>query len=104
MPRPGDRKEDEKGFLEWKQPEGCTEGWWSRVEDEEIVALRTPHACPCCGDILDNWSVSYYNRHGVCADCYFDYLHGRSNLPKFKSIVESTKYCKQKRHEKQGQK
>lgn len=104
MPKPGDIKEDDYGKLIWKRPEGCSEGWWSRIEDEDITESRTPFYCPCCVSVLDNWSNSYYNRWGVCSDCYFDFLDGRQDLPKMTSNSERISYCKQKREEKIAQK
>lgn len=100
MPKHGDRKENEKGWWTWKQPEGCAEGWWSREEDPKIVESRTPFACPACNEMLDNWSASYYNRWGVCANCYIDFLEGRDNLPEFPLNKDRAAYCREKIAEK----
>lgn len=100
MPKPGDIKEDDYGKLMWKQPEGCSEGWWSRIEEEHLTESRIPFSCPSCSMMLDNWSVSFYNRWGVCSDCYHDFLEGRESLPRFKNNGDRATYCKQKLEEK----
>ena len=100
MPKPGDIKEDDLGKLVWRQPENCHEGWWTRIEEDWVVESRTPLNCPACNLLLDNWSASFYNRWGVCSDCYYDHLEGRENLPEFQSNKDRSAYCKQKAEEK----
>ena len=101
MPKAGDVREDEKGrkFV-WKVPSGGEEGWWSQIEDKEFTENRIPWTCPCCKELLDEWSVSYFNRWGECANCYYDFLAGRNNLPNFASNKERASYCIQKKGEK----
>lgn len=93
----GDIREDENGkkFV-WKITSNGEEGYWSQIEDEELSSFRIPLTCPSCTFLLDNWSVSFYNRWGVCSHCYHDFIEQRSNLPEFKSNKERAEYCKQK--------
>lgn len=102
MPKPGDIREDEQGrkFV-WKVAEGSDEGWWSQVEDEDIAGNRIPWACPACNQILDDWTTSFFNRWGVCSDCYYDHLHERENLPKFCTNKDRAAYCLEKNQSKQ---
>lgn len=104
MPKVGDIKEDDRGKFIWRQPEGCEEGWWSQIEDEVIAESRTPWVCPGCGELLDQWSTSFYNRWGVCANDFYSYLDGRQNLPDFRSNKERAEFCRQKNAEKNNRK
>ena len=90
----GDIKQDDNGKYIWRQPEG-TIGWWRRVEDEEITKHRVPLSCPSCEHLIDNWSHSFYNRRGVCSNCYYDFLHDRPGLPEMDNVGRAA-YCKQK--------
>lgn len=101
MPKSGDLKEDDYGrkFV-WKVSSGGEEGWWSQIEDKEFTENRIPWSCPCCKLMIDNWSASYYNRWGVCSQCYYNFLEGRKNLPEFANNKERAAYCIEKMNEK----
>lgn len=101
MPKHGDRKQDDNGFLEWHQPDENWPGYWSRVEDEELTKFRVPLACPACGTLLDNWKATYFHRWGVCSDCYYDHLEGKDDLPKMNN-EDRAAYCKIKNEEKKN--
>lgn len=99
----GDRKEDERGWLEWHQPDPEWPGYWSRIEDENRTKDRVPIACPPCGALIDNWKAKYYHRWGVCNDCYYIHIHGQ-DLPELTSNEARRTYCVQKVAEKKGEK
>lgn len=98
----GDIKQDDYGYLMWKQPEG-TSGYWSRIEEDWKTENKAPLACPSCGDLLDKWKVKYFYRWGVCNNCYYDFLEGRE-LKNLKSNKDRAQYCSKKMAEKKGNK
>lgn len=96
MPKDGDRRQDDSGWLIYKKFEDDAGGFWVREEDSKRTKYRVPVSCPACNVLLDNWKTSYYHRWGVCNDCYFLFLEGRDNLPNFKNNEERTAYCVEK--------
>lgn len=73
--------EDGKKF-EWIDC-GHGSGFWSVIEDQDIAKERQPLACPACNSILYNWDSSYFNKWGVCCNCFIDYIETNSNFPNF---------------------
>jgi hypothetical protein len=94
-------KENENGKFEWIDT-GNGNGYWSQIEDHEMIKDRVPIACPACKGGLDLFSVSYYNRHGVCADCTINFIEDRQTLPQFKNRDAKVAYVKQKIAEKKS--
>lgn len=99
VPKDGDRREDDDGWLVYRAYDEDAGGYWVREEDSEKVKFRVPMSCPACDHLLDNWKATYYHRWGVCNDCYYNFLDGR-NLPKM-SNEERAEYCSEKVKEKE---
>lgn len=94
-------KEDDAGIWDKVVYEGCVEAVWiKREQDSWKQALRMPIGCHACGKFMTNWDTSFFNRHGVCSECFVNYLDGR-DLPDLKRSEDKIAYCKSQVKEKQ---
>lgn len=62
---------------------GHGSGFWSCIEDDEKKNDRVPLSCPACNSLLYNWDSSYYNKWGVCCNCYIVNIESNSSFPNF---------------------
>ncbi len=44
---------------------------------EETRKLRVPTFCPQCSGLMKGKSTNTYYNHGVCVDCFIEFVDGR---------------------------